>query len=194
MKAGREREQAAVLIAVAGLADGRTVGAAVTPRNRESVESWSAVLRDLRERGIGAPRLGIGDGPLGIGGALRHVWPEADEQRWWNHQVLHVLEQLPCQRHGAAKPMLRALASAPTRAEAERTRKAFEEGCSRHGDAKAAEALGRSGGADGALLPGPEGALGAPADDHCRGVAAGGAAAADGMRRSGSRRGNGRRR
>ena len=33
---------------------------------RESVESWSEVLRDLRERGMPAPRLVIGDGHLGI--------------------------------------------------------------------------------------------------------------------------------
>ena len=143
VKAGLERERAALLIAVAGLADGRKVVVAVTPGYRESVESWSAVLRDLRERGMNAPRLVIGDGHLGIWGALRNVWPGAEEQRCWNHKVVNVLEELPRQRQAAAKSMLRAVAYAPTEAEAERKRKAFETWCSRHGYGKAAETLAR---------------------------------------------------
>ncbi|MDI3317490.1 MAG: transposase [Bacillota bacterium] len=47
--------------------------AAVVPGYRESVESWSQGLRDLRDRGRNAPRLVIGDGHLGIWGALGHV-------------------------------------------------------------------------------------------------------------------------
>ena len=123
VKAGLERERAALLIAVAGLVDGRKEVVAVVSGYRESVESWSAVLRDLRERGMGAPRLVVGDGHLGIWGALRNVWPEADEQRCWNHKVLNVLEQLPRGQQAVAKSMLRAIASAPTRAEAERKRR-----------------------------------------------------------------------
>lgn len=95
VKAGLERERAALLIVVAGLVDGRKEVVAVVPGYRESVESWSEVLRDLRDRGMGAPRLVIGDGHLGIWGALRNVWPEVDEQRCWNHKVLNVLEQVP---------------------------------------------------------------------------------------------------
>ena len=143
VKAGLERERAALLIAVAGLVDGRKEVVAVVPGYRESVESWSEVLRDLRERGMHAPRLVMGDGHLGIWGALRNVWPEADEQRCWNHKVLNVLEQLPRRQHVVAKSMLRAIAYAPTRAEAERKRKEFEEGCHRRGYGRAAETLGR---------------------------------------------------
>ncbi len=54
--------------------DGRKEVVAVVPGYRESVESWSEVLRDLRERGMPAPRLVIGDGHLGIwGGAAEHL-------------------------------------------------------------------------------------------------------------------------
>ncbi len=73
MKAGLERDRAALLIVVAGLADGRKEVVAVTPGYRESVESWSEVLRDLRDRGMRAPRVVIGDGHLGIWGALRNA-------------------------------------------------------------------------------------------------------------------------
>jgi transposase-like protein len=143
VKAGLERERAALLIAVAGLVDGRKEVVAVAPGYRESVASWSEVLRDLRDRGMNAPRLVIGDGHLGIWGALRNVWPEADEQRCWNHKVLNVLEQVPRREHGVATPMLRAIAYAPTRAEAEGRRREFEAWCVRKGYGRAAETLGR---------------------------------------------------
>lgn len=143
VRAGLERERAALLIAVAGLVDGRKEVVAVAPGYRESVASWWEVLRDLRDRGMNAPRLVIGDGHLGIWGALRNVWPEADEQRCWNHKVLNVLEQVPRREHGVATPMLRAIAYAPTRAEAEGRRRELEAWCARKGYGRAAETLGR---------------------------------------------------
>ena len=115
VKAGLERERAALLVAVAGLVDGRKEVVAVVPGYRESVASWSEVLRDLRDRGMNAPRLVIGDGHLGIWGALRNVWPEAEEQRCWNHKVLNVLEQLPRHQQAVAKPMLGAIGRRPGR-------------------------------------------------------------------------------
>jgi transposase-like protein len=73
VKAGLEKERAALLVAIAGLVDGRKEVVAVESGYRESVESWSEVLRDLRDRGMNAPRLVIGDGHWGIWGALRNV-------------------------------------------------------------------------------------------------------------------------
>ncbi|MDR7525822.1 MAG: transposase [Armatimonadota bacterium] len=54
-----------------------------------------------------------------------------------------MLEQLPRCQHGVAKAKLGAVAYAPTRAEAERKRREFEQWCQRHGYGKAAETLGR---------------------------------------------------
>ena len=67
---------------------------------RESVESWSEVLRDLKARGIEAPRLLMADGNAAIWGAVRQVWPEAGEQRCWNHKMRNVLDRLPQHRSG----------------------------------------------------------------------------------------------
>jgi hypothetical protein len=64
VKAGLEQDKAALLVALAALSDGRKVVLAVTPGHRESTASWAAVLRDLRERGLRAPRLIVGDGHL----------------------------------------------------------------------------------------------------------------------------------
>ena len=63
------------------LRDGQKVILALESGYRESTESWAAILRDLKRRGLGTPKLVIGDGHLGIWGALAAVFPEAKEQR-----------------------------------------------------------------------------------------------------------------
>jgi transposase-like protein len=60
VKAGLEKEKAALLVVLAALSDGRKVLVAVTPGYRESTESWGTVLRDLRDRGLRPPRLVVG--------------------------------------------------------------------------------------------------------------------------------------
>jgi putative transposase len=143
VKAGLERDKAALLVVVAGCSDGRKVVVAVTPGHRESTESWSAVLRDLRARGMPCPRLVVGDGHLGVWAALRNVYPDAGEQRCWNHKVLNVLDKLPRAQHAAARPMLSAIAYAETRSEAQRHRARFEAWCRKRGQTAAAETLTR---------------------------------------------------
>ena len=49
VKAGLEKQKAALLVIVGGLSDGRKVILAVEPGYRESTESWSGVLRDLKD-------------------------------------------------------------------------------------------------------------------------------------------------
>ena len=56
VKAGLEKEKAALLVAIGALSDGRKVVLAVRSGHRESIESWSAMLRDLRDRGMASPR------------------------------------------------------------------------------------------------------------------------------------------
>jgi putative transposase len=141
VKAGLEKDKAALLVALAALSDGRKVVLAVTPGHRESTVSWAAVLRDLRDRGLRPPRLVIGDGHLGIWSALRQVFPEADEQRCWNHKLLNVLEKLPTRQQGEASALLRTIPYAPTRRDAERRRDQFTQWCQRRGYPEAATCL-----------------------------------------------------
>jgi transposase-like protein len=117
VKAGLEKDKAALLVALAALSDGRKVVVAVTPGHRESTASWAAVLRDLRERGLRPPRLVMGDGHLGIWAALREVYPEAEEQRCWNHKILNVLDKLPTRQQQEAKALVCQIPYAPTRRE-----------------------------------------------------------------------------
>jgi putative transposase len=125
VKAGLEREKAALLVVIGAFEDGHKEILAVTPGYRESTESWAAVLRQLRGRGLSAPALVLADGQLGIWAALRQVWPEAAEQRCWNHKILNVLDRLPKKLHAEARVLLTPIPAAPTRAEAERRREAF---------------------------------------------------------------------
>ncbi len=125
VKAGLEREKAALLVVIGAFADGRKEVLAVTPGYRESTESWAAVLRDLTGRGLATPQLVVADGHLGIWAALRKVWPEAAEQRCWNHKLLNVLDQLPQKVQAEARALLTPIPYAPTRAEAEQRREAF---------------------------------------------------------------------
>ena len=67
VKAGLEKEKADLLVVLAALSDGSKAVVSVTSGYRESTQSWSEVLRDLKRRGMGCPRLVIGDGHLGSG-------------------------------------------------------------------------------------------------------------------------------
>jgi transposase-like protein len=167
VKAGLEKEKAAMLVALAGLSDGSKTVVALTSGYRESTESWAAVLRDLRARGMNAPKLVIGDGHLGIWGALRSVYPETREQRCWNHRVLNVLDKLPKTHHAQATLMLRAMAYAETLQEAERLKAKFQQWCQKKGL-----------GADDRLFSLPKGALAAPEDEQPGGISVRGVAVA----------------
>ena len=141
VKAGLEKDKAALLVVLAALSDGRKVLLAVTPGHRESTASWAAVLRDLRDRGLRPPRLVIADGHLGLWGALRQVYPEAEEQRCWNHKILNVLDKVPTRQQEPAKALVRAIPYATTRHEAERRRDHFVRWCEQQGHDAAAQCL-----------------------------------------------------
>jgi len=103
VKAGLEKDRAATLVVLAALRDGQKVILAFESGYRESTEGWATILRDLKRRGWPAPRLVIGDGHLGIWGALGAVFPEAKEQRCWNHRLLNILDKLPLKRQAEAR-------------------------------------------------------------------------------------------
>ena len=141
VKAGLEKEKAAVLVALAALSDGTKRIVALKPGYRESVESWAELLRDLKDRGMTAPRLVAGDGHLGIWGALSQVFPESDEQRCWNHKKRNVLDKLPKKAHAEAKPLLGKIPEAPSAEEAVARRDEFRDWCRGRGYDRAASCI-----------------------------------------------------
>ena len=132
VKAGLEKDKAALLVVIGALSDGRKEILAIRPGHRESTESWRAVLRDLRDRGLPAPRLVLADGGLPIWSAVDQVWPEAAQQRCWNHKILNVLNELPKRVQGPARALLTQIPTSKTRPQAQRRRHRF---AARYGEA-----------------------------------------------------------
>ena len=143
VKAGLEKEKAAVLVVLAGLSDGRKELLALVPGHRESTEGWSDVLRDLKARGLQAPRLVVGDGHLGIWAGLRNVFPEAQEQRCWNHKMLNALDKMPKKRQAEARLLLTQIPYAETQQAAEQRKAGYQRWCRQQGLEAAAQVLDR---------------------------------------------------
>src|SRR5262249_33789872 len=143
VKAGLEKEKAALLTVIAALRDGRKVVLAVSPGQRESTEAWSAILRDLKQRGLNCPKLWGGDGHLGISGALANVFPEAQEQRCWNHRIMNVLDKISKRQQAQARVLLTRIPYAKTRQEAEKLKREFQAWCHPRALEGAAEVLDR---------------------------------------------------
>lgn len=108
-----EDDRLAVLVVIGVRADGVKEVLALEDGYRESTESWATVLRDLKQRGLAAPKLAIADGALGFWGALRQVYPETDEQRCWVHKIANILDKLPKRLQPRAKSHLHEIMRAP---------------------------------------------------------------------------------
>jgi len=122
-----EDDRLCLLVVIGVREDGVKELLAVEDGYRESTESWSAVMRDLKDRGINEPKLVVGDGALGIWAALRDVFPHARRQACWVHAIANVLDVLPKRLQSRAKTMLHEIMEAPTRSEAGHARQRFRE-------------------------------------------------------------------
>jgi transposase-like protein len=132
VKAGLDDTKAALLVLIGACADGRKVVLAVDSGQRESTESWATVLRDLKARGLRAPKLTIADGHLGIWSALATVYPASAEQRCWNHKLRNVLDAVPTKRQAEVKAALQEIAGADTARTATTRRDTFARTYRRH--------------------------------------------------------------
>jgi putative transposase len=110
-----EEDRLCTLAIVGVRPDGTKELVALADGYRESTESWAEVLRSVRDRGLAAPVLAVGDGALGFWGALRDVFPSTRQQRCWVHATKNVLDALPKRLHDDAKEALKAIYSAESR-------------------------------------------------------------------------------
>jgi transposase-like protein len=110
-----EEDRLCTLVMVGVRPDGTKELVALADGYRESSQSWAELLRDLRDRGLGAPVLAVGDGALGFWAALRDVFPTTTEQRCWVHRTANVLDALPKRLHAEAKAKVAGIYTAPTR-------------------------------------------------------------------------------
>jgi transposase-like protein len=121
-----EEERLCCLVIVGVRPDGRKELVALCDGYRESTDSWAALLRDLRHRGMQAPVLAVGDGALGFWAALRDVFPETKEQRCWVHKAANTLDALPKSIQPLAKKMLGEIRDAEDRDHALHAAKVFD--------------------------------------------------------------------
>ena len=120
-----EDDRLCLLVVIGVREDGEKELLAVEDGYRESTDSWAAVLRDLKTRGLNVPKLVTGDGALGAWVALRDVFPDATEQRCWVHKTANVLDAMPKRLQPRAKSLLHEMAEAPTEADARAARERF---------------------------------------------------------------------
>ena len=73
VKAGLERDKAALLVVMGAMRDGTKEVLAVTSGYRESTDSWAEVFRALKARCLAAPKLLMADGNAAIWAAARTV-------------------------------------------------------------------------------------------------------------------------
>ena len=85
-----------LLVRMGATPDGQKELIAVLDGYRESEQSWSELLVDLKQRGLQlSPKVAVGDGALGFWAAIRKVFPDTREQRCWIHKTANVLNKMP---------------------------------------------------------------------------------------------------
>ena len=82
---------------------------------RESTLSWHELLLNLKNRGMNAPRLAVGDGALGFWSALDRAYPETRQQRCRVHKTANVPDAPPKALQAQAKTSLQQIRMAGTR-------------------------------------------------------------------------------
>ena len=79
--------------------NGQKVLVSLEVASSESTASWTAVVKDMADRGLGAPVLVILDGNAGLIRAVKEAWPEAKIQRCTKHKLANLLAKAPKHCH-----------------------------------------------------------------------------------------------
>jgi len=117
IRADNDRE--CMLIIMGALPDGTKELVAIEDGFRESEQSWTELLQNLRSRGLQKPpSLATGDGALGFWKAMSKVFPQARHQRCWVHKTANILNKVPKSVRSKFKKALHEIWMALTREEA----------------------------------------------------------------------------
>ena len=90
-----EKEKAVLLVVLAALSDGSKAVVSVTSGYRESTQSWSEVLRDLKSPGDGLSTAGDRRRPPGHLGSFAQRLSPGRGAACWNHRIVNLLAKLP---------------------------------------------------------------------------------------------------
>jgi len=115
-----DEDRQCILVIMGATAQGKKELVAVHDGYRESEQSWTEVLVDLKARGLAQPpKVAVGDGALGFWKALGKVFGQTRQQRCWVHKTANVLNKLPTRKQAHAKGLLHAIWQAETKTEAD---------------------------------------------------------------------------
>ena len=82
---------------------------------RESEQSWTEVLLNLKDRRFRSPNLAVGDGALGFWKVVKKVFPQTRSQCCWVHKTANILNKLPKCSQAKAKQYTHDIWMAETR-------------------------------------------------------------------------------
>ena len=128
LQARMEDAKQCILVIIGATPEGKKELVGYLDGYRESTQSWRELLRDLKARGLSvAPKLAIGDGAMGFGGALEEVWPQTSMQRCWVHKTANILNKLPKSIQKKAKADIHNIWMAANKEEADQALNLFLE-------------------------------------------------------------------
>ena len=85
-----------MLVIIGATAEGKKELVGFQTGFRESAQSWSELLLDIKARGlIVSPELAIGDGGMGFWKAMNEQFPTTKHQRCWVHKTVNIINYLP---------------------------------------------------------------------------------------------------
>jgi len=117
--------QEAVLVICGILSSGQRILLSIRHGNKESYENCLEVFRDLKERGMCDPVLGVSDGAPGLIRAFEEVFFKTLRQRCLFHKKGNILSKVPQESHSQMKVALNNVYYAPDLESAYRNAQGF---------------------------------------------------------------------
>jgi len=109
LKAGLGTEKACLMVLIGADTEGKKHLIGLREGYRESSESWGALLKDCRRRGLNEPACWVADGALGLWAAVNEHCPRSAQQRCTNHKTMNVIDKLPVSERPEYTKRLRAV-------------------------------------------------------------------------------------
>ena len=125
VRIGKKRVRVPVLVTLGVCADGRRVVLDLRLAGAESEQAWLDAVRSPAARNLGAPRLAVIDGNLGLAAALKLQWPKLAIQRCTNHKLWNLLAKAPAHLREELAEDYRRMIYAESRAAVEHARVGF---------------------------------------------------------------------
>lgn len=124
-KGGPIDETLSILVVLGVNRDGKKEILALEEGYRESEESWTDLLRELKKHGVKWIGLAISDGNSAFQNVLKKVFSSARFQRCWVHKMRNVMDKVPKKAHDEVLGALREMYNAQSCKQARKLKQQF---------------------------------------------------------------------